>query len=71
MPHLGIRLEDRAKGVESIWKYEDKDVLLKERDAKIREKERKEEEKKQRKELDLKKVNIHVFITFIENYNCR
>jgi hypothetical protein len=35
LPHLGIRLEDRAKGQEAIWKYEDKEVLLKERDAKI------------------------------------
>jgi len=38
LPHLGVRLEDRAKGQEAIWKYEDKEVLLKERDAKIREK---------------------------------
>lgn len=35
LPHLGIRLEDRAKGQEAIWKYEDKEVLLKEREAKI------------------------------------
>lgn len=35
LPHLGIRLEDRSKGVNAIWKYEDKDVLLKEREAKI------------------------------------
>jgi hypothetical protein len=35
LPHLGIRLEDRAKGQEAIWKYEDKQVLLKEREAKI------------------------------------
>ncbi|CDW84464.1 cysteinyl-trna synthetase [Stylonychia lemnae] len=55
LPHLGIRLEDRAKGVEAIWKYEDKDVLLKEKEAKIKEKEKKEEEKKQRKELELRK----------------
>ena len=55
MPNLGIRLEDRGKGVEAIWKYEDKEVLLKEKEAKIREKERKEEEKKQKKELELKK----------------
>jgi len=57
LPNLGIRLEDRGKGVESIWKYEDKDVLLKERESKIKEKARKEEEKKLKKELDLKKVS--------------
>ena len=55
LPHLGVRLEDRAKGQEAIWKYEDKEVLLKERDAKIREKEKKEEEKRKRKEEETKK----------------
>ena len=55
LPHLGVRLEDRAKGQEAIWKYEDKDILLKEREAKIREKEKKEEEKRKRKEEELKK----------------
>lgn len=58
LPHLGIRLEDRGKGVESIWKFEDKDVLLKEIQDKIAEKQRKEEEKRARKELELKKVNL-------------
>ena len=38
LPHLGVRLEDRAKGQEAIWKYEDKDILLKEREAKIKDK---------------------------------
>jgi cysteinyl-tRNA synthetase len=55
LPHLGVRLEDRAKGQEAIWKYEDKEILLKEREAKIREKEKKEEEKRKRKEEELKK----------------
>jgi phosphoenolpyruvate synthase/pyruvate phosphate dikinase len=55
LPHLGIRLEDRAKGQEAIWKYEDKEVLLKEREAKIHEKEKKEEEKRKRKEDEIKK----------------
>ena len=55
LPHLGIRLEDRAKGQEAIWKDEDKEVLLKEREAKIKEKEKKEEEKRKRKEEELKK----------------
>lgn len=55
LPHLGVRLEDRAKGQEAIWKYEDKEVLLKEREAKIREKAAKEEEKRKRKEEEHKK----------------
>ena len=35
LPYLGVRLEDRGKGQASIWKYEDKAVLLKERDEKL------------------------------------
>lgn len=56
LPNLGIRLEDRSKGVESIWKYEDKEVLLREREQKALEKAKKEEEKIAKKELELKKV---------------
>jgi cysteinyl-tRNA synthetase len=55
LPHLGVRLEDRAKGQDAIWKYEDKEVLLKERADKIREKELKELEKKKRKEEEIRK----------------
>lgn len=54
LPHLGIRLEDRGKGQASIWKYEDKDILLKEREAKIQEKERKEQEKRRKAEEELR-----------------
>lgn len=55
LPYLGVRLEDRAKGQEAIWKYEDKEALIKERESKIREKEKKEEEKRKRKEDEIKK----------------
>lgn len=55
LPHLGVRLEDRAKGQQAIWKYEDPEVLLKEREAKIRDREQKEEEKRRRKEEEVKK----------------
>mmetsp|Transcript_9788 Transcript_9788/g.16481 ORF Transcript_9788/g.16481 Transcript_9788/m.16481 type:complete len:152 (+) Transcript_9788:1476-1931(+) len=55
LPYLGIRLEDKGKGQDSIWKFEDKEKLIKEREQKIAEKEKKEEEKRLRKELDLKK----------------
>lgn len=70
LPHLGIRLEDRGKGVESIWKYEDKDVLLKEMQDKIQEKQRKEEEKRQRKELEIKKVSFQI-LNLIEINTCQ
>src|SRR5689334_13302120 len=46
LPYLGIRLEDRTKGQESIWKLEEKEVLIKERENKIAEKNKKEEEKR-------------------------
>ena len=55
LPHHGVRIEDRAKGQAAVWKYEDKEVLLKERNAKIQEKENKEEEKRRRKEEDNRK----------------
>lgn len=38
-----------------MWKYEDKEVLLKEKEAKAQEKLRKEEEKRAKAELELKK----------------
>lgn len=55
LPHLGVRLEDRAKGQDAIWKYEDREVLLRERADKIKEKEAKELEKKRRKEEEMRK----------------
>ena len=55
LPHLGIRLEDKGKDAPSIWKYEDKETLLKERAAKLAEKAAKEQAKRERAELDLKK----------------
>jgi cysteinyl-tRNA synthetase len=55
LPHLSVRLEDRAKGQDAIWKYEDKAVLLKERAEKMIEKEKKEEEKRKRKEEEIRK----------------
>jgi hypothetical protein len=30
LPHLGVRLEDRGKGVDSIWKFAEPEVILKE-----------------------------------------
>jgi carbonic anhydrase len=45
--------------VQSIWKYEDKEVLLKEKEQKIQAKAKKEEESRLKKELELKKVSFH------------
>jgi len=55
LPHLGIRLEDKGKDAPSIWKYEDKETLLKERATKLAEKAAKEQAKRERAELELKK----------------
>ena len=49
LPFLGIRLEDKPKGEPSLWKYDDKEVLIAEREKKIEEKKKKEEEKLKRK----------------------
>lgn len=35
LPYLGIRLEDRGNGQESIWMYEKAETLIKEREQKI------------------------------------
>ena len=58
LPHLGIRLEDRPKGQEAIWKYEDKEKIFAEREAKLKENLKKEENARKRKEEELKKVSI-------------
>jgi len=55
LPFLGIKLEDKGKDQDSIWKYEDKEKLIKERENKMAEKAKKEAEKKARAELALKK----------------
>ena len=54
LPELGIRLED--KGTDSTWKYEDKDLLIMERETKKKQKTDKERLNKERKEAELKKV---------------
>lgn len=55
LPYLGIQLEDKGKEEDSIWKLENKEVLIAKRDAKIADKLKKEEEKRVRKEQELKK----------------
>ena len=55
MPFLGVALEDRKPGEPAIWKFVDKETLLKERQAKIDAKAKKEAEKQAREALALKK----------------
>lgn len=55
LPYLGIQLEDKGKDEDSIWKYENKEILIKQREQKLAEKLKKEEEKRARAALDLKK----------------
>ncbi len=47
---LNIRLEDKKIGEPSIWKYESKEVLIKEREDKIQEKLKREQEIKEKEE---------------------
>jgi len=54
LPFLGIRLEDK-KDQPTIWKYENPDILIKERENKLAEKEKKAAEKLAKAELALKK----------------
>lgn len=55
LPYLGIRLEDKGKGNPSIWKLEDRNTLIRQREEKIAIKQKKDEEKRLKAELDLKK----------------
>jgi cysteinyl-tRNA synthetase len=55
LPYLGIRLEDKGKDQDSVWKCEDKEKLIAERENKLAAAAKKEEEKRLRKELELKK----------------
>lgn len=54
LPFLGIRLEDRQKGQNAIWKLEDKEELIRERQKKVDAKAKAEEEKRVKKELEIK-----------------
>mmetsp|Transcript_10111 Transcript_10111/g.8632 ORF Transcript_10111/g.8632 Transcript_10111/m.8632 type:complete len:139 (-) Transcript_10111:70-486(-) len=55
LPFLGVRIEDKGIGEPSLWKFDDKDELIKERNKKLEEKEKKEQEKKKKEEEKKKK----------------
>jgi cysteinyl-tRNA synthetase len=55
LPYLGIQLEDKGKDEASIWKLEDKEVMIAKLLSKQAEKKKKEEEKAAREALALKK----------------
>lgn len=57
LPHMGIKLEDKKPGEPASWMFVDKDVLLKEMEAKQAEKLAKEAAKKAKAELELKKLS--------------
>jgi len=54
LPYLGIRLEDKAKGEPSMWKFDDKDELVKAIENKDAGAAKKAEEKRLREELAYK-----------------
>ena len=56
LPYLGIQLEDKKQGESSVWKYEDKEVLLKRKEEKDAKKAKAAEEKRKKEEAaDIKK----------------
>jgi len=70
LPFLGIRLEDKSAGEPAIWKFDDKQKLIEERERKIAEKAKKEEEKKKREEEKLKQqleLELRVKLNLVEN----
>ena len=63
LPYLGVKIEDKGKGVPSIWKFYDKDTYIKEiqRQKELSESlKKKKEEEKQEKELKVKFILILV-----------
>jgi len=57
LPTLGIRLEDKPQG--TLWKYEDKAILIKEKEAKLADAQRKIDEKLKKQEEDaLRKAEL-------------
>jgi cysteinyl-tRNA synthetase len=64
LPYLGVKIEDKGKGVPAIWKFYDKDTYIKEiqRQKELADvlKKKKDEEKKERE----MKVIIYLFIYF-------
>jgi cysteinyl-tRNA synthetase len=62
LPYLGVKIEDKGKGVPSIWKFYDKETYIKDiqRQKELAESlKKKKEEEKQEKEL---KVNFILFL---------
>jgi hypothetical protein len=55
LPHLGIKIEDKKPGVPAVWKFVDKDILIKEIEDKKAEKLAKEKAKAEKAALELKK----------------
>lgn len=55
LPYLGIKLEDKKPGEPASWMFVDKDILIKEMEAKAADKAAKEAAKKAKAELELKK----------------
>lgn len=54
---LNIRLEDKKVGEASVWKYQQKDILIAERDKKIADKLKKEEDQKKKEQEKLQKMS--------------
>jgi len=65
LPYLGIKIEDKGKGVPSIWKiYEDKDAFIKE----IKRQKEMAEQKKKEKEIQAKERELKNSTTAKEWY---
>lgn len=50
LPFLGVRIEDKAIGDPSLWKFDDKETLINERNKKIEDKKKKAEAKQKQEE---------------------
>jgi cysteinyl-tRNA synthetase len=55
LPFIGVRIQDQGGDKPSLWLFDDKEVLIKERQQKIDDKVKREEEKKAKDEEKKKK----------------
>ncbi|EAR89909.2 cysteinyl-tRNA synthetase protein (macronuclear) [Tetrahymena thermophila SB210] len=56
---IGIRIDDGKPGEPSLWKIDDKETLLKEKEEKILKEKQKEEEKRKKEEEKLKAMSVN------------
>lgn len=56
---VGVRIDDGKPGEASLWKIDDKETLLKEKEEKLEKEKKKQEEKRKKDEEKLKAMSVN------------